>query len=252
MALVIEDDPHAAELVGLQLVNDGFDVTFAESVESAITLVDGMKPDLIILDLLLPGMKGWDFLPHLKRIPAWANVPVVVISVIADQCHGMALGASMVMQKPVRCDDLSACLHELGLEAADGQVHTVLAVDDDPAALELMATCLDQAGFVVTSACGGRAGLDAVALARPDLIVLDLLMPDVNGFDFIAALKSNSDTSGIPTIVVTASQPDEKLRGQLGTQIFAVVDKVDFEPRGFMEEVHRALRHREGAQWHAS
>jgi DNA-binding response OmpR family regulator len=252
MALVIEDDPHAAELVGLQLVNDGFDVTFAESVESAITLVDRLEPDLIILDLLLPGMKGWDFVPHLKGIPAWANVPVVVISVIADQCHGMALGAAMVMQKPVRCDDISACLHELGLEASDGQAHTVLAVDDDPAALELMATCLDRAGFIVTSACGGRAGLDAVALARPDLIVLDLLMPDVNGFDFIAALKSNPDTSGIPTIVVTASQPDEKLRRQLGTQILALVDKVDFEPRSFMEEVHRALRHREGAPWHAS
>ena len=244
LALVIEDDTHAAQLVALQLTNEGWQVRCVDSVEAALALSDTLTPGLIILDLLLPGMLGWDFLPLLKTVPQWANVPVVVISVVADQHRGVALGASRVMQKPIRRDDLSACLRELGLINSETRRYHVLVVDDDPAALTLMTTYLDQAGFQVTSARGGHAGLAAVAEARPDLIVLDLLMPGVSGFDFIAALNANPDTAGIPTIVLTACQTDEALRRELSTHVLSVVEKVDFRPRNFMEEVRRALRHR--------
>ena len=253
IALVIEDDLHAAELVSLQLAQDGFDVRRVESVEGALALGDAVKPELIILDLLLPGMKGWDFLPMLKSIPAWANVPVVVISVVAEQWRGMALGAAMVMQKPIRRDDLANCLRRLGLVSTPEQHRRVLVVDDDAGALELMSTYLSQAGFEVDCANGGQAGLDAVARAIPDLIVLDLVMPEVSGFDFIAALNSDPATAEIPTIVVTASQPDAAMRQKLSTHIRGLIAKVDFDQADFMDEVRRALRHqswpREGVAW---
>jgi len=247
IALVIEDDPHAAALVAVQLGADGFEVHQAQSVESALALAGNLVPDLIILDLLLPGLKGWDFLPLAKAIPAWSEVPIVVISVVADQCRGMALGAAMVMQKPVRRDELVACLRTLGFSSENAHKSNVLVVDDDPTALGLMTSYLQHAGFTVTSACGGQSGLDAVAVSLPDLIVLDLLMPQVSGFDFIAAMNANPATVGIPTIVVTASQPDEPTRRQLNQHILGIVDKADFTPYAFMREVRRALRGRQPA-----
>lgn len=241
-ALVIEDDPHAAELVTVQLGLEGFDCLHVPSVEAALALADRVRPALILLDLLLPGRQGWELLPLAETVPAWAGVPVVVISVDADRCRGMALGVDRLLQKPIRREQLADCLAELGFSDDRASQSSVLLVDDDPAALELMSTYLGQAGFRVDRAGDGRSGLRALQTRRPDLIVLDLLMPGFSGFDFMAALNADPAIAGIPTLVVTASQPDELARARLGRPVLSLAGKPDFDPRAFTEEVRRAVR----------
>jgi len=239
LALVVEDDDEAAALMGLQLESEGFDVHTVASAEAALSLTGSLRPDLITVDILLPGMDGWDFIARLRDLPAWADIPVVVVSVMADHRRGFSLGASLVLQKPVSRQALARGLERIGL--APGGESTVLVVDDDPHAVELMATHLRQSGHVVLRAPGGAEGIELARRFRPDLIALDLEMPDVNGFNVVEALSGNPATSGIPVVIVTARQLTPAMRKRLNGHIHDIVDKAGFDSGRFIGEVRRAL-----------
>ena len=165
---------------------------------------------------------------------------MVVVSVLPEHGEGFSLGASLVLQKPVNREALTKGLARLGLTADPRREVTVLVVDDDPHAVELIATHLHQPGYMVLRASGGREGIRLAQRYRPDLIALDLEMPEVNGFDVVQALAEDAATSQIPILVVTA-RPDEPDREQLNGHIFDLVDKAGFEQGRFMSEVRRAL-----------
>ena len=150
---------------------------------------------LITLDIMLPNMDGWEFLSRLKQVPALARIPVVIISIVADRNKGFALGAAAVMQKPISRQELYESLVDLGLfPVSQGQTLKVLVVDDDPKAVELIAVRILGLASTVLRAYGGREAIDTARRELPDLIVLDLMMPDVNGFDVVEALKLNIPT----------------------------------------------------------
>jgi len=239
LALVVEDDDEAAALMGLQLQAEGFDVRTVTSAEAALALSGTLRPDLITVDILLPGMDGWDFIARLRDLPAWADVPVVVVSVMADHRRGFSLGASLVLQKPVSRQALARGLNRIGL-APDGE-STVLVIDDDPHAIEIIATHLRQSGHVVLRAPGGAEGIELARRFRPDLIALDLEMPEVNGFDVVDALSGHPGTSGIPIVVVTARQLTPAMRKRLNGHIHDIVDKAGFDSGRFVAEVRRAI-----------
>jgi signal transduction histidine kinase/CheY-like chemotaxis protein len=241
LALVVEDDEKAAMLMRAQLEAEGFSVRHAASAEAALEMAGECTPDVITLDILLPGMDGWQFLNRLKDMPAWANVPVVVVSVVADEGRGVSLGASMVLQKPVSRDALSKGLAQLGLLPGGGRNVTVLVIDDDVNAVEIIATHLHQSGYTVLRALGGKEGIELAQRFRPDLIALDLEMPEVNGFDVVEALKGHPATAQIPIMVVTAKQLSQSDRRQLNGHILDIVDKTDFNHGRFINEVHRSL-----------
>ena len=244
LALVIEDNHEARLLLTAQLESLGFAVRHVPTGEAALEMAQAITPDLITLDILLPGMDGWEFLARLKTVPHWAEVPVVVVSVVADNSKGFSLGAALVLQKPIERDALLHGLDRLGLKPAHGREVTVLVVDDDPSAIELLASQLRQNRYAVLAAHGGRAGIELAQRHRPDLIALDLEMPEVNGFDVVEALKSSPETARIPIVVVTAQNLTVADRARLNGHISDIVGKSQFSAERFVGEVQRALARR--------
>jgi PAS domain S-box-containing protein len=243
VALVIEDDDRTAELISLLLEAEGFLVLHANSGEAALDIAPRHTLSLITLDIQLPGIDGWEFLLAIRKSEALARVPVVVIAGLVDPHMALVGGAAGVLQKPVSRAQLRASLANLGLQHGPETPCRVLIVDDDPMAVEVTAAFLPSPGFVVTRAYGGR---EAIVLARqllPDLIVLDLMMPNVSGFDVTEAMRSDPATAGIPILVVTAkhvTREDREALNKNGGHV-PIVAKSGFNHASFIAEVRRAL-----------
>jgi PAS domain S-box-containing protein len=248
IALVVEHDLKAAELIRLQLEADGFAVLHASSAEAALTIVKEHALSLITLEIMLPDMDGWEFLARVKRVPDLACVPVVIISILADRNKGFALGAAAVLEKPISRQELIDALTGLGLyPVSQGETLNVLVVDDDPAAVELIAVRLADLEVKVERAYGGREGIAAARRLQPDLIVLDLMMPDVNGFDVVEELRRHAVTARIPIMVLTAMQLTAEERQKLNGHVTAVLAKTELELEHFRAEVRRAMLGRKQA-----
>jgi signal transduction histidine kinase/DNA-binding response OmpR family regulator len=241
-ALVVEDDFKAAELIRLQLETEGFNVLHAASAEAALVLAVQQPVSLITLDILLPNMDGWDFLRRLKQAPDLKHVPVLIISIVADRNKGFALGAAAVMQKPISRQELYESLVELGLfPRSAGQTLKVLVVDDDPKAVDLIAVRIQGLASTVLRAYGGREAIETARQELPDVIVLDLMMPEVSGFDVVEALSERLDTARIPILVVTAMQITEEDRLRLNGCVTTIVEKARFDRDRFVTEIRRAM-----------
>jgi PAS domain S-box-containing protein len=241
-ALVLEDDDKSAELIRVQLEAEGFTVLRAVSAEAALVLAVQQPLVLITLDIMLPNMDGWEFLGRIKQVPALAGVPVVIISIVAERNKGFALGAAAVMQKPISREELYGTLVNLGLfPISERRTLKVLIVDDDPKAVELIALRVEGLASAVIRAYGGRQAIEAAQLQLPDLIVLDLMMPEVNGFDVVEALTARSDTARIPIVVVTAKHITPEDRATLNGYVTTIMAKATFDPDGFTAEIRRAM-----------
>jgi PAS domain S-box-containing protein len=244
LALVVEDNNQAAELIRLQLENAGFRVVRTAAAESALELAVRECPDLMTLDIHLPGMDGWEFLERFKQQERFAGVPVVIVSFVADKRRGLSLGASQVLQKPVGRKDFSKALAAIGFAVGvdtEKQRRTVLLVDDDPKAVKLLGAYLLPAGYRVLSAFGGQEGIDMARSEHPDLIVLDLMMPEVNGFEVVEALKDDAATATIPIVIVTAKQVTAEDCAMLNGDVLKVIEKSEFKHGRFIDEVKRAM-----------
>src|SRR5207253_1189915 len=175
--------PQAADLLTLYLQADGFAVRVAQDGETGLALARALHPLAIVLDILLPRLNGWDVLARAKADPAIADIPVVVVSMLDERGKGFSLGAADYLVKPVRRDSLLATLRRVIVPPQVGNgSRQVLAIDDDPLALQLIEAVLGPEGFVVLKAIGGREGIAIAQRERPALVILDLLMPEVDGF----------------------------------------------------------------------
>jgi CheY-like chemotaxis protein len=242
-ALVVEDDCKAAELIRMQLEAEGFVVLHAASAEAALLRAAEQPLSLITLDIMMmPNMDGWEFLTRLKQMPALQRIPVVIISIAADRDKGFSLGAAAVMEKPISRQDLYQALVDASLfPLSKGQGLKVLIADDDPNAVELVAVRIAGLASSVLRAHGGRDAIDIARQELPGLIILDLMMPDVNGFDVVAALNERADTARIPIIAVTAKQVTAGDREQLSRYMTTVMEKTEFDAERFTAEVRRAV-----------
>lgn len=245
--LVIEDDDKAADLIRLQLEAENCQVMRAATGEAAWSMLDqGEPPDLITLDILLPGIDGWEFLGHLKENPKLSHIPVVIISIVADDSRnkGLSLGASNILQKPVSAAELTNALANLGLvePRLTGQAASVLVIDDDPKAVEIIASYLEPLRYTVWRSYGGREGVQIARNQLPDLIVLDLMMPEFNGFEVVEALKKDSRTAQIPIIVLTAKILSAQDRASLNGSVLQVMEKSEFNHGNFISEVRRVMK----------
>lgn len=243
-ALVVEDDEQSADLVRLLLEAEGFRVIAASSGEEAVLLAPQQRLNLITLDVGLPGMDGWTCLKRLRDEKALAAVPVLIIAGLADSRLALTRGVAAVLEKPLSRSELRNTLSILGLQPKERQTSTVLIVDDDPRAVELMSAYLPASEYAVVRAYGGAEGISLAQQVRPDLILLDLMMPDLGGLDVVQALRRNQATASIPILVITARQlsGDERaaLSGTLDPAI-RVIDKAGFDRLSFMAEVTSAL-----------
>jgi CheY-like chemotaxis protein len=173
---------------------------------------------------------------------------VVIISILADRTRGAALGAAAVMQSPVSRQELYDTLVELGLSPVSGdRTIRVLAVDDDPKSVELIAVRMRAMASEVLRAYGGREAIEIARRELPDLIVLDLVMPEVDGFDVVEALNADPATACIPVVVLTASALTAEDRSRLNGFVATVMGKAGFDSQRFIAEVRRATAGRDAA-----
>jgi PAS domain S-box-containing protein len=242
IALVVENDFKAADLIRVQLAAEGFKVLHAASAEAALVLAVQQPLSLITLDIMLPNMDGWDFLSRIKQVPELRRIPVVIISIAADRNKGFSLGAAAVMQKPISRQELYEALVDLGLfPLSQGQTLKVLVVDDDPKAVELIALRVAGLASTVLRAYGGREAIEIALRELPDAIVLDLMMPEVTGFDVVAALNGHTDTARIPILVVTAKRITAGDRAKLSGYVATIMEKAELDQDRFIAEVRRAM-----------
>ncbi len=222
LVLVVEDDPLAAELLIRQLDRAGFRSEIVSKGSEVVAKAAAMQPAVITLDVLLPDLDGWEVLARLKHQEATRAIPVVVISVVDNPELGLALGAMDYFVKPVIARDLVARLGKFNLtHKMAGEKVEVLVVDDERANRDWLAGILEPAGFNVISASGGAQAIELARSRKPDLVLLDLVMPDVSGFDVVEALRADPATRQMPIMVLTAkdlTQADKRhLNGQVST-----------------------------------
>jgi CheY-like chemotaxis protein len=166
----------------------------------------------------------------------------VIVSILADPAKGFSLGASAVIQKPISRQELHETLVDIGvIPLAEGDSRRILIVDDDPAAVALMAMHVEGLASTILRADGGRAAIEMARRDHPDLILLDLMMPEVSGFDVVAALHRDPATASIPIVVVTAMEIAAEDRARLNGYVTAIVEKATFDPGQFAAEVRRAM-----------
>ena len=211
--LVVDDDEHILQLLRHHLEREGYRVLTAQCGEDALRLARSEQPALITLDILLGEVDGFEVLEDLKKDPATAGIPVIIASIVPDaETRGLALGATSYISKPFKeqqvLSEVRAVLSSLGA-GGNGQFNRVLVVDDDRHIVEWLREALGNSGFTVQGAYNGR---EALALARehaPDLILLDLKMPDMDGYEVIRNLRREQTTRSIPVIVITGSSLDD-------------------------------------------
>ena len=226
LVLVVEDNPEAAELLARHLEAGGFRMQIARTGTEAVAMAQELKPVAITLDILLPEIDGWEVLTRLKADELTRNIPVVVVSVIDNPALGRALGALDYFVKPVDRDALLSRLGEYDYtkQVQRGEIR-VLVVDDEPANLDLLQALLEPAGFKVLRASGGREGIDAARAQQPQLILLDLMMPEVTGFDVVEALRTDDATRSIPIMVLTAKNLTKDDKAALNGHVAAIFQR---------------------------
>lgn len=197
--LVVDDDPDIAQLVRMQLENNGYHVLTASRGHKALGIVEEDKVDLIVLDRLLPDVEGLDVLDRLKSTPETSSIPVIMLTIVEDDGQAMARGASAYLVKPVN--------ERLLLEQIDTVLTRegrVLIVEDDPDTINVLTRALRRVGFNTESARDGYEALAAARRARPDVIIMDLRLPGMDGYEALSHLKRNMATGSIPIIAVSA------------------------------------------------
>jgi len=239
--LMVEDDDAAAELMDIQLRNCGYLVYRVRTGNEGLRLMQTRRPDLVILDILLPDIDGWELMRTMKRNSSLQDIQVIVVSIVADTKKGIELGAVNVFEKPVSKKDLLNAVHQALPVATSSESFRILVVDDEEKSVQFMVEQLQSAGFQATGAYGGQEGIDAARSEYPDLIILDLMMPQVTGFDVIAALRRESETHDIPIIVLTAKVLTGDDRQRLNEQVMQIVEKSDFDSGQFLVDVQTAL-----------
>ncbi|MFY1110912.1 MAG: response regulator [Methanosarcinaceae archaeon] len=231
LVLVVDDDNNSNELLSLVLGDAGYRVAPVYLGRDVLPVAKKLKPDVITLDVFLPDTNGWLVLKQLKNDPETARTPVLIISMADKNELGIALGALYSFTKPIKKVELLTSLEEIR-QKFKFETLKVLIVDDDENAVELLNSMIEPEGFEVLKAYGGREGLDRLFSDRPDILILDLMMSDVNGFDVISHLRADPGTRDIPLIVCTAGEFDEKnieeLNNEMQDHLLSIMKKGTF------------------------
>lgn len=220
--LIVDDDPHIHNEVQKVLEPESFTLHHAYNGEEGLKLAKDINPDAIILDIIMPIMDGWTFLSTLKSDPKHSNIPVILMSIISEQDLGFALGAVDYCHKPIDAKELVEKIKLI--VQSEGEIK-VLVVDDDPTSRHLMTQIIERKGWKAVQAANGREAIEFLINTQPSLILLDLMMPEMDGFAVIEALQNNEMWRTIPVIVVTAKDLSREERALLERSTKNIVQK---------------------------
>jgi PAS domain S-box-containing protein len=236
--LVIDDDENAVDLLRRTLESDGLVVATASSGEEGIELAREISPSLITLDVMMPGMDGWAVLQQLKADPATADIPVMMVTISGEKEMGSTLGAVEHLTKPVDRDTLRRLVAQYA--APEGGGHA-LVVDDDEVIRSLFHKALEDDGWTVDEASNGAEALERVGSRRPDIVLLDLMMPVMDGFGFLHEFRSRFEWVSIPVIVITAKDLTDEDRAQLNGGVEHIIEKGSLTPAELLDHVRRVI-----------
>ncbi|HEX3582497.1 MAG TPA: response regulator [Thermoanaerobaculia bacterium] len=235
--LVVEDDPNAYDLIASALRSAGYSAARARYGEEAIRLAGDLRPLAITLDLVLPGLDGWEVLKRLKAEQITREIPIIIISVVENRDLGMALGADDYFVKPV---DRERFLDRVRALASRSDARPrLLLIDDDAAVHALLDAELSTAGYAMDSAFNGEQGLLAAREKSPDVIILDLMMPGMSGFEVADSLKEDPLTANIPILVLTSKEISADERRDLQTKVTSFVQKGKSARAQLIREIRR-------------
>jgi len=238
LVLVVDDDPAVVDLIGRSLVREGYRVRSASNGRDALALARELQPRLITLDVMMPSLDGWSVLTALKAEPATRAIPVVMISIVEDKQLGFALGAADYLTKPV---DRGRLAEILARHVTREQGRHALVVDDLPDNRTLLRHALEREGWTVTEAENGRAGLEAFTAKTPALVLLDLMMPVMDGFEFIRELRARPEGRVVPVVVVTAKELTPAERDSLRSCVENIVQKGALGPDELLTEIRAKI-----------
>ena len=238
VVLVIDDDPAARELLQRHLARAGYAVETAANGHQGLELARRLKPAVITLDLLMPGMDGWTVLSALKADDVSREIPVVIVSVLDEVSLGQALGAADYLVKPVDGERLTGVLARF---RGGEPTARVLVIDDDPATRELLERQLSRAGWLVDAAADGREGLERFAATRPAVVLLDLLMPGMDGFAFLERLREIEREPRAPVIILTNLDLSAEERARLNGEAARIMQKASLSFDALAAEIREVL-----------
>ena len=238
--LIVDDDPTVRDLMKRQLQRDGFGVLIAEDGPLGVKMAIEKRPDAIVLDILMPGMDGWSVLRTLKASEETANIPVIMASILDEKNRGFSLGAADYLSKPVERDRLISSIEKL-IGSGDGK--TVYIIEDDEELRFLLREALTKESYRVIEAENGKVALNELekATASPDLILLDLNMPVMNGFEFLEAYREKFGDN-VPIVVVTGADLTKKDKEFLSGEVTRILEKTPDTEGTIASDVAKVLR----------
>jgi len=238
--LVVDDDPAALDLIARTLQKAGVRVVTAGDGREALRLARSLHPAAITLDVMMPGMDGWQVLRELKAKGDTRDIPVIMVTMTKDRALGYALGATDFLTKPVQRDRMVQLLERcsVGSEAAGRHV---LVVDDQEDNRAVLRAALEKEGWQVSEAENGVVALEKVKAQPPSLILLDLMMPVMDGFEFVMRLRRMESAWTIPVVVVTAKDLTEEDRRRLSGGVMGLIEKGGLDREALLAEVREQL-----------
>jgi signal transduction histidine kinase/CheY-like chemotaxis protein len=236
--LVIDDDATARELIADHLAAEGFQVVAAAGGLEGLKLAKELRPTVITLDVMMPDLDGWSVLAALRQDDELAEIPVIMVTIVDEHRRGIALGAAGYLTKPIDRERLQRLV---GRFLASTPPTRVLLVEDDPVQRERVRAWLGSHQWVVREAADGREALARLQEAKPDVILLDLMMPEMDGFAVVAALQKEAAWRDIPVIVITARDLDDEDRKRLNSGVQSVLVKEMFRPADLIERIRRLV-----------
>ncbi len=237
--LVVDDDATARELIAEQLKAEGFSVVTAAGGLEGLKLAKDLRPIAITLDVMMPDLDGWSVLAALRQDADLAEIPVIMITILDEHRRGVALGAAGYLTKPIDRERLHRMVSRF---RASARPTRVLLVDDDKDQRERLRGWLEGEQWAVQESGNGREALTRLQADKPDVILLDLMMPEMDGFAVVAALQKEPRWRDIPVIVITARDLDAKDRERLNSGVQSVLVKETFRPAELVERIRRLVQ----------
>jgi PAS domain S-box-containing protein len=224
--LVIEDDRVTAHLIQTQLTSSGYHVVLCEEPQSALEIAAQLQPSAITLDIVMKPKNGWEVLTQLKRDPRTARIPMIVVSIVDQPGMGTLLGADDYLVKPVDKDTLlRAIARHIGVRSAAKSAKPILVVEDDTPTREFIAEMLSSHGYAVSTAADGAEARARVAASLPELVILDMLLPEVSGFELLSEWRASMRTATLPIFVLTSKDLNREEQNYLRTHTEALLRK---------------------------
>jgi len=239
--LVIDDDPDAEYLLKENLNPQEFEIAGTRDGKEGLRMARAGQPQAILLDIIMPGADGWQILHDLKEDPSTADIPVILLTIVDKKALGFRLGASAYLLKPLDPVAVREALNRVIGSTPDRQKH-VLVVDDDPDVADMLRQFLPETEFRLDSALDGEDGLRAVMASRPDIILLDIIMPRLDGFGVIESLRADPRTRDLPIIVISAKELTIDESDRLKETVSLVMKKQGFHGVTLTEEINNILR----------